>query len=44
MLQGVHNLHENIEPWEGDVEYPFDAEVFRFHQRAYRAREAMEQK
>lgn len=44
MLQGVHNLHENIEQWEGDVEYPFDAEVFRFHQRAYRAREAMEQK
>jgi DNA-binding transcriptional MerR regulator len=43
MLQGVHNLHENIEQWEGEVDYPFDAEVFRFHQEAYRAREAMEQ-
>ena len=43
MLQGVHNLHENIEQWEGEVDYPFDAEVFRFHQEAARAREAMEQ-
>jgi len=43
MLQGVHNLHENIEEWDGQVDYPFDAEVFRFHQEAYRAREKMEQ-
>jgi DNA-binding transcriptional MerR regulator len=41
-LRGVKNFHENIEKWEGEVEYPFDAEVFRFHQEAARAREAMQ--
>jgi DNA-binding transcriptional MerR regulator len=41
-LRGVKNFHENIEQWEGEVEYPFDAEVFRFHQEAARAREAMQ--
>ena len=39
-LQGVKNLNENIEQWEGEMDYPFDAEVFRFHQDAARAREA----
>ena len=42
MLEGVRNLHANIEEWEGEVDTPFDAEVFRFHQAAQRAREAME--
>jgi len=42
MLRGVNNLHENIEHWDGEVDYPFDAEVFRFHQEAARARDAME--
>jgi len=40
MLAGVQNLHEHIEEWEGEADYPFDAEVFRFHQAAARAREA----
>jgi DNA-binding transcriptional MerR regulator len=43
MLRGVKNLHENIEQWEGEVDYLFDAEVFRFHQDAARAREEMQQ-
>jgi hypothetical protein len=43
MLAGVQNLHEHIEEWEGETDYPFDAEVFRFHQQAARAREAMKQ-
>jgi DNA-binding transcriptional MerR regulator len=42
-LSGVKSFHENIEQWEGEVDYPFDAEVFRFHQDAARAREAMQQ-
>lgn len=42
MLRGVKNLHENIEEWEDEVDYPFDAEVFRFHQEAARARDAMQ--
>ncbi|HEX7712339.1 MAG TPA: MerR family transcriptional regulator [Sphingomonadaceae bacterium] len=42
MLRGVKNLHENIKDWEGEVDYPFDAEVFRFHQEAARARDAMQ--
>ncbi|KRA81484.1 MerR family transcriptional regulator [Altererythrobacter sp. Root672] len=41
MLEGVKGLHENIESWEGDVASPFDAEAYRFHQRAAEAREAM---
>ncbi len=38
-LEGVSNMHEHIEEWDGDVEGPFDAEVFRFHQAAQRARD-----
>ena len=38
MLEGVKSMHENIEQWEGEVDYFFDAEVFRFHQQAARAR------
>lgn len=42
MLAGVKKLNENIEQWEGEVDHAFDAEVFRFHQAAHDAREAME--
>ncbi len=42
MLAGVKNMNEHIEEWEGAAEAPFDAEVFRFHQEAARAREAMQ--
>jgi DNA-binding transcriptional MerR regulator len=42
MLAGVKNFHEHIEQWEGQVDSPFDAEVFRFHQAAAEAREKME--
>jgi hypothetical protein len=38
MLAGVQSLHENIEAWEGEVDSPFDAEVYRFHQAAAVAR------
>ena len=38
-LEGVGNMHEHIEEWDGEVEAPFDAEVFRFHQAAQRARD-----
>ena len=31
MLEGVKSMHENIEQWEGEADYFFDAEVFRFH-------------
>jgi DNA-binding transcriptional MerR regulator len=40
MLAGVRNLHENIEQWEGEIDSPFDAEVYRFHQAAAEARKA----
>jgi DNA-binding transcriptional MerR regulator len=43
MLEGVKSMHENIEQWEGEADYFFDAEVFRFHQQAARAREAMKE-
>ena len=42
MLEGVKNLHENIEEWDGEVDSPFDAEVSRFHQAAAAARERMQ--
>jgi len=42
MLAGVKNFHEHIEQWEGEVDSPFDAEVYRFHQAAARAREKLE--
>lgn len=42
MLAGVKNFHEHIEQWEGQVDSPFDAEVYRFHQAAAEAREKME--
>ena len=41
MLEGVKNLHANIEQWEGEVDSPFDAEVYRFHLAASEARERM---
>jgi DNA-binding transcriptional MerR regulator len=41
MLAGVKNFHENIEQWEGEVDSPFDAEVYRFHQAASEARAIM---
>jgi DNA-binding transcriptional MerR regulator len=43
MLAGVHNFNEHIEEWEGEADAPFDAEVFRFHQEAWRAREAKQE-
>lgn len=39
-LEGINNMHEHIEEWDGAAESPFDAEVFRFHQAAQRARDA----
>jgi DNA-binding transcriptional MerR regulator len=39
-LKGVSKMHEHIEEWDQEVEGPFDAEVFRFHQAAQRARDA----
>lgn len=41
MLAGVHAFHENIEQWDGEVDSPFDAEVYRFHQAAAEARGRM---
>ena len=41
MLEGVRNFHERIEEWGGEVDSPFDAEVYRFHQAAHEARERM---
>lgn len=41
MIEGVMNLNEHIEEWEGEVDSGFSAEAFRFHQEAARAREAM---
>lgn len=38
-LEGVSKMHEHIEEWDHAVEGPFDAEVFRFHQAAQRARD-----
>lgn len=38
-LEGVSKMHEHIEEWGGEVEGPFDAEVFRFHQAAQQARD-----
>ena len=38
-LEGVKNFHDHIEEWDGEVDSPFDAEVFRFHQEAERARQ-----
>src|SRR6478735_8800120 len=41
MLEGVNTFHDNIEVWDGAVDSPFDAEVYRFHQAAHEARERM---
>ena len=41
MLEGVKSFHERIEEWDGEVDSPFDAEVYRFHVAAHEAREAM---
>jgi DNA-binding transcriptional MerR regulator len=41
MLEGVKTFHDNIEVWDGAVDSPFDAEVYRFHQDAHEARERM---
>ncbi|HEY1124617.1 MAG TPA: TipAS antibiotic-recognition domain-containing protein, partial [Sphingobium sp.] len=40
-LAGISNFYEHIEEWEGEIIAPFEAKVFRFHQDAARAREAM---
>ena len=42
ILEGVKNLNEHIEEWQGEVDSPFDAEVYRFHQAAWRARQEMQ--
>jgi DNA-binding transcriptional MerR regulator len=41
MLEGVKNLHEHMDDWQGDVDNSFSLEAFRFHQEAHKAREAM---
>ena len=41
MLEGVHAFHDRIEEWDGEVDSPFDAEVYRFHVAAHEARERM---
>jgi len=41
MLEGVKSFHDNIEEWDGEVDSPFDAEVYRFHIAAHEARERM---
>ena len=41
MLEGVKNLHENMEDWQGEVDNGFSLEAYRFHQDAHAAREAM---
>ncbi len=41
MIEGVMNLNEHIEEWQGEVDGGFSAEAYRFHQEAHRAREAM---
>ena len=41
MLEGVKSFHDNIEEWDGEVDSPFDAEVYRFHQVAHEARERL---
>ena len=41
MLEGVKTFHDKIEEWDGQVDSPFDAEVYRFHVAAHEAREAM---
>ena len=38
MLAGVRSFHDSIEQWDGAVDSPFDAEVYRFHQDAAEAR------
>ena len=42
MLEGMKNLHQHMEEWQGDVDNSFSVEAYRFHQEAYKAREAME--
>jgi DNA-binding transcriptional MerR regulator len=41
MLAGVKSFHDHIEEWDGEVDSPFDAEVYRFHIAAHEARERM---
>lgn len=41
MLEGVQTFHANIEEWDGQVDAPFDAEVYRFHIAVHQARETM---
>ena len=41
MLEGVKTFHDKIEEWDGQVDSPFDAEVYRFHIAAHEARERM---
>ncbi len=41
MLEGVTTFHDKIEEWDGQVDSPFDAEVYRFHVAAAEARARM---
>ena len=41
MLDGMANLLENIEQWEGEADPGFSVEAYRFHQAAHEARERM---
>lgn len=41
MLEGVMIFHDKIEEWDGEVDAPFDAEVYRFHVAAAEARTRM---
>lgn len=41
MLEGISNMHESIEDWEGEVDNGFSAEAYRFHLAAHEAREQM---
>jgi DNA-binding transcriptional MerR regulator len=41
MLEGVKTFHDQIDEWDGEVDSPFDAEVYRFHIAAHAARERL---
>jgi len=41
MIEGVKNLHEHMEEWQGDVDNSFSLDAYRFHQEAHKAREEM---
>ena len=41
MIEGMRTMNERIEEWEGEIDTPIDAEIYRFHQAAAKARDAM---